>query len=647
MTLAQFIRAHQERVIEDWDAFAATMLPDSSTKAQLRDSAAEILDAIASDMESLQSRQEQIDKSQGEPRDPASAMQSTAREHAAARLAQKFDLNEVIAEYRALWASVTRRWVDEMASQADGLVVVKELTRFDEAIDESLAAAVKWFNARLHESEQCFRALVNATSDVVYRMSADWSVMHELDGRGFLADTLSPSSAWMDKYIHPEDQPKVTSAINTAVRNQRVFDLEHRVRRADGTIGWTYSRAIPVFDEHGRLLEWFGAAADVTARRQAEEEVLQANQAKDEFLAVLSHELRNPLAPLLTGLELLQRSPSREDLLERIVPMMDRQLSHLRRLVNDLLDVSRVSRGKIELQRDSLDLNVPVQAAVEQVRPLIDRLGHTLHLELSERPLPVSGDFERLVQVLANVLSNAAKYTDPGGTITVTTEQGPDHVYVSVRDTGVGLTAANLQSVFDLFSQITGQSDRDGGLGIGLALSRQLVQMHGGSIEARSEGEGRGSEFLIRLPADSTYHEQSPETAQLLERDELARRLLIVDDNADAADTLRMLLEMKGHDVDVAYGGREALQAVDRFHPEMVFLDLGLPDLDGHEVAREIRALPAGNAIKLIAVTGWGQDQDLARTKAAGFDGHLIKPVDADKLGLVLDDQQQADGFWG
>jgi PAS domain S-box-containing protein len=398
------------------------------------------------------------------------------------------------------------------------------------------------------------------------------------------------------------------------------------------------NNAAPLRDAEGQIIGGIVAQLDVTDRIAAEEALRQADRAKNEFLAILGHELRNPLAPLQTGIDLLEPAARNPDLLDRIVPMMRRQVSHLVRLVDDLLNISRIARGKIELQQDPLDLNAPVQAAVEQVRHLIDSRQHQLRLECSPDCLTVNGDFERLTQVVANLLSNAAKYTEPGGAITVTTWRELDQANISVRDTGIGMAHDNLTKVFELFSQFAGHQGRDGsaGLGIGLALSRQLVEMHGGTIEAKSEGVGRGSELLVRLPTSRVDREESFVGTREIDQYAPVRRVLIVDDNVDAAESLRILLEIRGHTVEVVYDGAAALQAVEGLKPDLILLDLGLPDMSGIEVGREIRALPGGETVHLIAVTGWGQDEDRAQTKEAGFDDHWTKPVDVAELVSVL-----------
>ena len=376
---------------------------------------------------------------------------------------------------------------------------------------------------------------------------------------------------------------------------------------------------------------------DAAQRARAEAAVQEANRRKDEFLAVLGHELRNPLAPLSVATDLLEHAETRPKVIDIVRPMMRRQLDHLTRLVDDLLDVSRISRGHATLRRAPLDLREAVDNAVEQNRPLIAERHHKLRVALGDQPLRVNGDLQRLTQVFGNLLSNAVKYSDPGGEITVRVTQEDDEALVRVADHGFGIPKERVGLLFQMFSQVPEHRSLvgGGGLGIGLALSRQLIELHGGSIDARSEGLGRGSEFSVRLPLapvarldDDTAAKRAPESAR--------RRVLVVDDNADAAATLRMMLELKGHDARAVFSGRAALEALAEFDAEVVLLDLGMPIMDGFEVARRIRALPNGRDMLLVALTGWGQDEDRRRTAEAGFDEHLTKPVDAERLAAML-----------
>ena len=378
---------------------------------------------------------------------------------------------------------------------------------------------------------------------------------------------------------------------------------------------------------------------DISQSKRAEQALLEADRAKDEFLAVLGHELRNPLAPLAMGLELMQRARAKPELIDSIRPMMQRQVEHLTRLVDDLLDVSRLARGRAELQKARLDLRDAVDAAVEQCRPLIDQRQHELTLDCEVDSVPVDGDFQRLTQVVANLLTNAAKYCHPGGSIALRCGRDGEQGFVNIRDTGYGIPPERLESLFQMFSQVPEHRALvgGGGLGIGLGLSRQLIELHGGSITARSEGLEHGSEFLVHLPlACPAGREDAQVQDENAERPSPHRRVLVVDDNVDAADSLRMVLDALGHAAKAAYDGPSALELMDSFVPEVVLLDIGLPKMDGLEVARRIRARSGGEAVRLMALTGWGQDEDKRRTQEAGFDEHLTKPVDAARLATLI-----------
>ncbi|HKE44404.1 MAG TPA: GAF domain-containing protein [Steroidobacteraceae bacterium] len=387
-----------------------------------------------------------------------------------------------------------------------------------------------------------------------------------------------------------------------------------------------------LFDVLARL------ATNLLERMRTDQALREVNHRKDEFLAMLSHELRNPLAPLSTGLELLQRAANTPELVGSIHSMMGRQLSHLVRLVDDLLDLSRVTRGKIDLRRAPLDLRVAIEAALELVKPLIEQHQHQLRVEHAGEPLPINGDLHRLTQVLANVLSNAAKYMNARGTIRLRSQVEAGEAIVRIEDTGFGIPPAHLEQVFDMFSQVPEHHARRGagGLGIGLALARRLIGLHGGSIAAESRGLGCGSTFTIRLPLATWTNLPNPGTSTDLAPVVIPRRVLIVDDNEDAAKTLCTALESMGNEVRVAHSAPAALASLRTFSPEILLLDIGMPNVDGYELARQLRSLPGGDRFVLAAITGWGQDSDRARAHAAGFDHHLTKPVGLQSVVTVL-----------
>jgi CheY-like chemotaxis protein/nitrogen-specific signal transduction histidine kinase len=377
---------------------------------------------------------------------------------------------------------------------------------------------------------------------------------------------------------------------------------------------------------------------DVTERRHAEEDLHEADRRKDEFLAVLAHELRNPLAPIRNSLHILRASGSTDAGIARVVGMMERQVQHMVRLVDDLLEVSRISRGKIELKRDRADLLAILTSAVETSRPLIDASRHRLTLDLPEGELAMDADVVRLCQVFSNLLNNAAKYTAPGGEISVHAEAAGGVATVRVKDNGEGIPAPMLGRVFNMFTQINTGTRAQGGLGIGLTLARTLVHLHGGTIEARSDGAGTGCEVVVTLPlATNQALVDHPANEALADDRPLAQqRVLVVDDNHDAADSLGMLLQFLGADVRVVHGGREALEAMVEFRPRVVLLDLGMPHMDGLEVARRMREDPRMRDATLVALTGWGQREDRRRTGEAGFDYHLVKPADMRTLQSIL-----------
>jgi len=377
---------------------------------------------------------------------------------------------------------------------------------------------------------------------------------------------------------------------------------------------------------------------EVAERARAERALQEADSSKDEFLAMLAHELRNPLAPIRNALQLMRMDPS-EPRLQWAQEVIHRQLVSLTRLVDDLLDVSRITRGKITLSRQPLDIATLINQAIETIEPLVLEREHQLALRVPPEPMRVDGDPTRLTQALANVLGNAAKYTERGGRIDlICTRRGAD-VEIRVRDNGIGIPAELLPRIFDLFTQLDRRSDQaHSGLGIGLALVRRLLEMHGGTISALSEGAGTGSEFVICLPllAETAVRTEAENDAQHTDVPAIPRRILVADDNADALESLATVLRLRGHEVFSASNGAIALEAAGRHVPEVALLDIGMPLLDGYEVARRIRAQEWGKAMTLVAVTGWGQDADRRRSREAGFDTHLVKPLDLDQLSNLL-----------
>ena len=639
--------------------------------------------------------------------------------------------------------------------------------------------------AALRQSEERHRALITASSDVVYRMSADWSELAPIDGRNLVASSATASRTWLEDNVFPEDRPQIRAAFEEAIRTKGVFNLEHRIRRADGTAGWTVSRAVPLLDANGEIVEWFGTANDVTERRQAEEalrasearknaildsaldaiitmdhegrlvefngaaerifgyaraEVLgrelaaiiiperlrerhqqglarflatgewpvlnkqielpalradgtefpaeiaiiaipgtqpplftaflrdvterraleetllaradqlaQADRRKDEFLAMLAHELRNPLAPLRNAAELLKADDASADERAQAQRVIDRQIENMSRMLEDLLDVSRITAGKITLRKKPVPLEGILTAATSLVRSTCAAHQQHLAVSLPKEPVYLDADATRLEQVFGNLLNNACKYSGDGCHISIHAERvrdaEPPEVIVTVRDDGAGIDPELLPRIFDLFVQASRTLDRShGGLGIGLTLVQRLVKLHGGSIEAHSEGLGHGAEFVVRLPILTKAPLPEPLPAESLAHASpgTPRRILIVDDNTDSARSLATLQKRRGHETRTAFTGPDAVTAAAEFLPDVVLLDIGLPGMDGFEVARKIRAIPALAGALLIAMSGYGREEDRAEAKRAGFDEYMVKPVDLEILHAWLQNRSRS-----
>ncbi len=446
--------------------------------------------------------------------------------------------------------------------------------------------------------------------------------------------------------VHPEDLSRAEQELGRAIVDGEGAS-EYRVAWPDGSVRWIQARGKVFFDEAGEPLRWIGINMDVTERKRMEESfrrqaeaLREADRRKNEFLSILAHELRNPLAPISNAIQILTLRGDDPALVAQTKEVMERQVHQMTRMVDDLLEVSRISRGKISLQTAPLDLAEVVATAVETSRPLVEAHHHTLTVTLPERPARVEADGARMAQVLSNLLNNAAKYTEDGGRIDLIVEQAQGEAVIRVRDNGIGIAPERLPSVFDMFEQIEGVSDRSqGGLGIGLTLARRLVEMHGGKIEAHSAGLGKGSEFVTRLPA---YAEPAmkpapePSEGPPMPSASGSRRVLVVDDNVDSAESMAVLLRLYGHDVRLAHDGEAALEEARSFRPDVMFLDIDLPKMDGYEVARRLRLEPAMGGLTLVAMTGYGQEEERRRTREAGFHSHLVKPVDFEMLQELL-----------
>jgi PAS domain S-box-containing protein len=456
----------------------------------------------------------------------------------------------------------------------------------------------------------------------------------EFTGRG-LAEELG--DAWTAG-VHLDDVEQVRESFRASFTARLGVRREFRLRRADGAYRWLLETAQPMLHADGSFLGYIGSCTDVTEWHEAQEVLLQSDRRKDEFLATLGHELRNPLAPIRNSLHILRLTERDAGSQRRLVDMMERQVDQLVRLVDDLLEVSRISRGKITLRTEPVELGQVLRSAAEACRPLMEREGHDFQVHLPQEPITLEGDAVRLTQVVANLLNNSAKYTEAGGRVWLGAARVGGEAVITVRDTGLGIPAEMLPHIFDMFAQVNRTLGRaQGGLGIGLALVRRLVELHGGRVEARSAGEGTGSEFVVRLPmaaprppdGERGRPSETPARAG-------ARRVLVVDDNRDAAESLARLLRLRGHEVRVAHDGVQAMALATALQPELILLDLGMPGLDGFEVARRLRREAALGHPLLVALTGYGQEDDRRRTAEAGFDGHFVKPLDLAALERLL-----------
>ncbi len=440
--------------------------------------------------------------------------------------------------------------------------------------------------------------------------------------------------------LHPDDRERVFAEWYAATRAAEPFSSEYRFQSPQGRVRWLQGNAVGLCDEAGNLSEYIGTLADITERREAMEVLQEADRRKDEFLALLAHELRNPLAPLRNGLQVMRLAAGDENALARSRTIMERQLSHLVRLVDDLLDVSRISRNKMELRRARVLLADVVSSAVETARPALEAAGHELTILLPPEPIHLDADLTRLAQVFGNLLHNSSKYTRPGGAVSLIASREMNHVEVAVRDNGIGIPAAALPSLFEMFSQVDRSIERStGGLGIGLALVKGLVEMHGGTVAAMSPGQGQGSTFTVRLPILPERAGSSCEAPGEGEPESVPakRRILVVDDNQDAATSMAMMLELLGSEVRIASDGLEAVERAEEFRPQVILMDVGMPRLNGYEATARIHAEPWGRDIIVIALTGWGQDVDREQSRNAGCYGHLVKPVSLPDLEKIVD----------
>jgi len=490
----------------------------------------------------------------------------------------------------------------------------------------------------LRASEERTRLATTATGVGIWEWniltdSVRWDAqMFSIYGVAPTPDGFVSYSTWRDAVL-PEDLEEQEILLQENASSGVQGSREFRIRRMDNGECRHILAVETVRRNGGGRIEWVvGTNLDVTERKLAEEALLQADHRKNEFLATLAHELRNPLAPLRSGLEILRMAGDRGNGVTSAREIMERQLGQMVRLVDDLLDVSRITHGKLTLRKERIELNAVLHSAVETSRPLIQEMEQQLDLMVPETSLVLNADFTRLAQVFLNLLNNAAKYSDRGGRILVTVEQQEQEVIVSVRDCGIGISAAQMPRIFELFAQADRSLEKShGGLGLGLTLVKRLVEMHGGSVNARSDGPGKGSEFSVRLPlapsvtpAESARSAAAPVALAVT----VPRRILVVDDNLDAATTLRMVLEIMGYEVATAHDGAQAVDLAPRFLPAVILMDIGMPVMNGYDACQRIREQAWSRETFIIALTGWGQEEDRKKSGDAGFDHHLVKPVD-------------------
>jgi PAS domain S-box-containing protein len=501
------------------------------------------------------------------------------------------------------------------------------------------------------ESQARLAAIVESSQDAIVSKTLDGTIRTWNAGAerlfGYRAEEAVGRSILL--IIPPDRFDEEREILARLARGERIEHYETIRMARDGRLLDISLTVSPIRDAEGRVVGASKIARDVTERKQAEvalreavAALKEADRRKDEFLAVLAHELRNPLAPLRNGLQVMRLAAGNADLVAKSRDMMDRQLSHMVRLIDDLLDISRIRSSKVELRRSRVLLADVVSSAVETARPALEAAGHRLTVVLPPEPIHLEADLTRMAQVFGNLLNNSAKFTERGGQIWLTATREGGEVSVALRDTGIGIPASALPAIFDLFSQVDRSIERSaGGLGIGLALVKGLVEMHGGTVEATSPGLGQGSTFTVRLPVlESRPVEPSAEELadEAPDSSGSKRRILVVDDNLDSAASMAMMLQLLGNEVRTAHDGLEAVELAERFRPQVVLMDIGMPNLNGHEATRRIREQPWGRDMAIIALTGWGQEMDRAQSKEAGCNGHLVKPVELSDLEKLLNE---------
>jgi PAS domain S-box-containing protein len=523
----------------------------------------------------------------------------------------------------------TRDWV------AEDLALIKEIAERARTASERLNSEIA---VRLSEAK--FRTMTDLMPQMVWSARPDG--FHDYYNDQWYRFTgvrqgSTDGEGWNDLF-HPDDQPVAWEKWRHSLHTGETYEIEYRLRHHSGHYRWVLGRALPVRDEGYRIVRWMGTCTDIHTQKLAEDSLRRESLRKDEFLAMLAHELRNPLAPISSAAQLIKLPGAEPKRIAHAADIIARQVKHLAALVDDLLDVSRVTRGLVQIDQSSIDLKSVVNSAIEQVQPLIQARRHELLLKITPQHALVRGDRTRLIQAVSNVLNNAAKYTPPGGRITFALEVAEERTWISVDDNGIGIEPELLPLVFDMFTQAERTPDRaQGGLGLGLALVRSIVELHCGRVQVDSEGAGKGSKFTLSLPLLTSEEQAAPAVPiQEAGATRLGLHVLIVDDNQDAGAMLGYMLETAGHVVQVKEDAASALQAAKEWDVELFLLDIGLPDIDGYELARRLRADARTAQATIIALTGYGQASDRALSNAAGFDYHFVKPVDHAELLRIL-----------